>query len=176
MKQKRKILKRLFRAESLVHSKFSKTNLVIFGVLFSLVGSYALYTSFAATPTTANLWVDTNGGSCTRQATAGAYIDAQACSTFDAAWDAATAGDTIVVKVGTYGHQCITGDKTSVTKIIGENGVVVQNDGIECYPVFGGDSALGLSAAYMWLENVTLDSQNNPSIGGSARIWNAHLP
>jgi aminoglycoside phosphotransferase (APT) family kinase protein len=41
-------------------------------------------------PGTANLWVDTNGGTCTREATAGAHIDPQGCATFDAAWDAAT--------------------------------------------------------------------------------------
>lgn len=69
----------------------------------------------------ANVWVDSNGGTCTRGPSA-AYVDAAACSTLDAAWDAASAGDTIRVKanVSTYGAQTITGSKLSETTIIGE--------------------------------------------------------
>ena len=40
----------------------------------------------------ANLWVDTNGGSCTRLASPGAYVDAQACVSADAAYGAASNG------------------------------------------------------------------------------------
>ena len=50
-----------------------------------------------APPTgTANLWIDLNGGSCTRQATAGAYVDAQACGSWNAAYQAASPGDTVL--------------------------------------------------------------------------------
>ena len=73
----------------------------------------------------ANLWVDLNGGTCTRAATAGAYVDAAACGTFDAAWDAATAGDVIRVKAGTYPAQTLSGAKSAATSIIGEAGVTV---------------------------------------------------
>ena len=39
----------------------------------------------------ANVWVDANGGSCVRRATAAAYVNAEACGTFDQAWGTATA-------------------------------------------------------------------------------------
>jgi hypothetical protein len=76
----------------------------------------------STTPTIANVWVDLDGGSCTRSATPAEYVDADACGSFDAAWDVASAGDTIVVKAGTYGPQSITGGKASETHIIGEPG------------------------------------------------------
>jgi hypothetical protein len=59
---------------------------------------------------TANIWVDSNGGTCVDQASLTAYVDADACATFDAANDVAQSGDTIRVKSGTtYGAQSITG-------------------------------------------------------------------
>ena len=63
------------------------------------------------------MWVDTSGGSCTRQSTAGSYVDGAACGSFDAAYDAAQPGDTIVIKGGNYGAQAITGEKGSTTPI-----------------------------------------------------------
>ncbi len=51
---------------------------------------------------TANVWVDTNGGSCVRQSTPGAYVDAQACGSFNAAYALASPGDTVLIKGGTY--------------------------------------------------------------------------
>ena len=48
----------------------------------------------------ANLWIDTNGGSCARSATAGAYVDASACSSMQAAVAACTPGDTIRMREG----------------------------------------------------------------------------
>lgn len=56
----------------------------------------------------ANLWIDTNGGTCTRQSTAGAYSDAAGCSTVDAAYTAAQAGDTVILKSGSYPMQSLT--------------------------------------------------------------------
>jgi hypothetical protein len=53
-------------------------------------------------PGVANLWVDTNGGTCTRQSPAGAYSDAGACSTPAAAITAAQVGDRINIKAGSY--------------------------------------------------------------------------
>jgi hypothetical protein len=62
---------------------------------------------------TANLWIDTNGGTCTRQGTPATYSDAAACSSMQAALAACTAGDTIRMKTGTYGAQTITATKTT---------------------------------------------------------------
>jgi hypothetical protein len=61
-----------------------------------------------ATPSNnANLWVDTTGGTCARQSSAGAYSDAGACSSLNVAWQAASNGDVIRVKGngGTYPTQ-----------------------------------------------------------------------
>lgn len=59
----------------------------------------------------ANLWVDTNGGTCTRQASPATYTDATACSSIDAAFDAASCGDTVLIKAGSYSSQTVTGTK-----------------------------------------------------------------
>jgi chitodextrinase len=56
---------------------------------------------------TANLWVDTNGGTCVRAATAGAYVDAQACGSLNAAYLVARPGDRVYVKGGSYPSQSI---------------------------------------------------------------------
>ena len=63
----------------------------------------------------ANLWVDTNGGSCARQASAGAYVDASACASFGAAYSAAQCGDTVGVRSGTYGTQNVSSGSKSCT-------------------------------------------------------------
>lgn len=63
---------------------------------------------------TANLWVDTNGGTCTRSATFAEYSDAKACSSFSTALAAASSGDKVLVRNGSYGAQsAITASKTS---------------------------------------------------------------
>lgn len=57
---------------------------------------------------TANIWVDTNGGTCTRQAAPAAYVDSAACSSFNAAYQAASLGDTVYVRSGSsYGAQSL---------------------------------------------------------------------
>lgn len=56
----------------------------------------------------ANLWVDANGGSCTRQATEGPYNDAAACASFAAAYTAALSGDTVGV-TGSLPNQFFAG-------------------------------------------------------------------
>lgn len=81
--------------------------------------------SFASAQT-ANLWVDSSGGSCTRQSTAGAYSDAAACAGMQAALSACVAGDTIRMKAGTYGAQTITAIKTSPgCTVIAETGTTI---------------------------------------------------
>ena len=125
-------------------------------VIATAVASVAVATTVVVTGgggggDVANLWVDTNGGTCTRQGTAGAYSDAGACSSFDAAWDAATAGDQIRVKAGTYGSQTITGDKASETTITGEDGVTT--------------GPLSLGANHTHITNVTADSGSGHDTG-----------
>ena len=56
---------------------------------------------------TANLWVDTSGGSCTRSASPATYADAAACASFNAAYQAAQPGDTVLIKGGSYGTQTV---------------------------------------------------------------------
>jgi chitodextrinase len=54
---------------------------------------------------TAQLWVDANGGSCTRSSSPAAYADAQACGSLNDAYLKAAAGDLILIKAGSYGSQ-----------------------------------------------------------------------
>lgn len=82
---------------------------------------------------TANLWVDTNGGTCTRNSSPAAYSDAAACSSLAAAHTAASAGDLVLVKGGTYGAQTLTADKGSPHVVFqeasGETVDIDQNTG-----------------------------------------------
>ena len=64
-------------------------------------------------PGGANLWVDTNGGSCARQASASAYSDSQACS-WSQAYQTAQTGDLILVRGGNYGDVKIGPNKASI--------------------------------------------------------------
>ena len=93
-------------------------------VLFAMLVAICMPT--VALAQTANLWIDTNGGSCTRQSTAGAYSDAAACASIQAAVSACVAGDTIRMKTGSYGAQTITAVKTSPgCKVIAETGTKI---------------------------------------------------
>jgi hypothetical protein len=125
----------------------------------------------------ANYWVDTSGGTCTRQPTAGEYVDTAACATPVAAWNAATAGDTIRVKDGSYTSvQNFTSDKASETTIIGESraGVILDPVGSEVSCSGGGDagdfSRLCFAGNNMTFENLTIDSNANDG-GTSAGRW-----
>jgi hypothetical protein len=61
----------------------------------------------------ANLWIDNDGGTCTRSGTPAAYVDAAACSSMQASVAACTAGDTVRMVAGSYGAQTITTNRTS---------------------------------------------------------------
>lgn len=76
----------------------SRTTRLI-GVTVALVLG-ACGSAFGAT--TANLWIDTDGGTCTRSGSTVAYSNAAACSPDDA-WQASSAGDLILFKGGSYG-------------------------------------------------------------------------
>lgn len=86
----------------------------------------ALAVNGPSTSSYANLWVDTNGGTCTRQATLQQYVDAAACASFSAAYAAASGGDIIRVKAGTYASQSAGGSKTPAPQIIAETGTVID--------------------------------------------------
>lgn len=58
---------------------------------------------------TANVWVDPNGGSCARSASVVGYSDSAACGSFLAAYAAAQSGDTVGV-TGSLGDQFFAGD------------------------------------------------------------------
>ncbi len=76
---------------------------------------------------TANLWVDLNGGSCTRSASLIAYNDATACSSMQAAQTAASGGDTVRIVNGTYGAQTLTSSqKTSAVNYFAETATQVK--------------------------------------------------
>jgi hypothetical protein len=77
---------------------FSKRNALLFTFLFAGLGTYIIVKSFAATPATANFWIDGNGGSCTRQSTPASYTDSTACPDFNTAYHAAQPGDLVLVK------------------------------------------------------------------------------
>ncbi|MEJ0073150.1 MAG: hypothetical protein WDN27_03685 [Candidatus Saccharibacteria bacterium] len=69
----------------------------------------------------ANLWIDTNGGSCTRQSTAAGYSDGQACASLQAAYNAASSGDVINIMDGVYPGEIVKGatDKSLTFQGIG---------------------------------------------------------
>lgn len=103
--------------------------IILPGIFLGLVGSMAIvYVSnqkpapaHALSRTTANIWVDTTGGTCTRQASLAIYSDAAACGSMQAAMTAAQAGDTVVIKCGTYSSQTISsGTKSSVVSFYAE--------------------------------------------------------
>lgn len=74
----------------------------------------------APRPGTANLWIDTDGGSCARRGTAGRYVDAGACASLQAAYKAARSGDTINITDGRYGSQGLAaGSKKLLFRAVG---------------------------------------------------------
>lgn len=60
-------------------------------------------------PGAANLYIDTNGGTCVRSSSPTTYNDASACDSFASAYSAAQSGDTILVKTGNYEKQFFAG-------------------------------------------------------------------
>lgn len=65
----------------------------------------------AAAGPTANLWIDADGGSCARREATSSYADAQACGSLQAAANAASAGDIVLIRDGRYPGQLLTGAK-----------------------------------------------------------------
>lgn len=75
-------------------------------------------------PGTANLYIDRNGGSCTRHSSPAAYVDLEACPDMTSAYAAASPGDRVKIKGGVYGSQAITG----VSKVTGPRVVFLPAD------------------------------------------------
>ena len=76
----------------------------------------------ARAETVANLWVDTNGGTCRRVSEQAPYVDGRACPSLGAAYAAARGGDTIYVRAGVYGDQAIA------ARSLGTNAVTLAKD------------------------------------------------
>ena len=125
----------------------------------------------------ANVFVATNGNdsgtNCRRispaTTTSPDTTGATLCKTFGAAWNKASAGDTIYVKAGTYPAQIVSGDKTAETRIVGENGTKVAGDAI-CKDGYGSDGAFCANAQNMTLENMTLDAGTNAGVSSGSQI------
>ena len=124
----------------------------------------------------ANIWVENGAGTCTggRSATPISFTSSASpdriCGSFDLAWDAMNAGDTARIRNGTYEQQFITGNKTAITRLIGESksGVRIEDTITEeCYPAFGAGTLLCPDANFVWIENITVDTneEDGPAPG-----------
>ena len=133
---------------------------------------------------TANLWVDTTGGSCVRQSAPGAYTDAQACS-WSAAYQAAQTGDVIFVKGGSYGDVTMGANKAGTSNVTyrtasGENVVVddFENGHIAGAAGVGNIALVGPVTARTFrsdkASNVTVDNWR-VDCGGCVNVQIFHL-
>jgi hypothetical protein len=132
-----------------------------FGVLVRqalLAAFVALCLPSVASAQTANLWIDTNGGTCTRQSAAGAYSDAAACASIQAAIAACAAGDTIRMKTGAYGAQTITATKTAPG----------------CTVIAEASTSIGaLSTGGAWYELQNITSTGSGTLSTPTLLWRA---
>jgi chitodextrinase len=86
----------------------------------------------APSPGTANLWIDSDGGTCVRSAVAAAYSNATACS-WNNAYQTARSGDLVLVKQGNYGVTTLGPTNSTLTApvtIQAESGAVVNVDSL----------------------------------------------
>lgn len=122
------------------------------------------------TTATANVWLQVGGGSCTRVTPAVTFSNAlvggdHICGTPVSGWTAASSGDVIRARDGTYsGNSIFTGNKTSETCIIGETqaGTVISASDHQ-------------TAAFLCLQNLTVNNgtTNFPFFVDAADIhWN----
>ena len=136
---------------------FKKPKTLAFMALILVGGIFAAFQSFSpaqGAPTTANFWVDANGGTCSQQLNSGgAYSDSGACVSIDMAWQRCSPGQTIVVKANanTYLSQrinSISGTQASPgCRVIGEDGVKI--------------AGLDVRAQYFSMENIIIDVGNS---------------
>jgi hypothetical protein len=128
--------------------------LVVAGVLIG-GGAYVVGDGGA----TANIWVDANGGTCTDGALR-AYVDAEACSSLDAANDTCDNGDTVLVKAGSYTSQSLSGSnsRTSICAVGEATGETVSFTTI----AFGTNGG-GITTDHLSLSNMT--------VNGEVQVW-----
>jgi hypothetical protein len=103
----------------------------------------------------ANLWVSTSGGSCVRQGTPGAEVAAHDCGSLNAAYHAASCGDTINIDAGHYPDQPLN-DKSALDNC-------AQNVVIE--------GAAGLSRSQVVIGNDNGNSIDAGDVGFGASNW-----
>lgn len=137
-------------------------------------------TAACPTITAANLWIDTSGGSCTRQASPSPYNDGAACASFAAAYAAASSGDLVGVRAGVYPPQLFAGgsggSQGSGTKTVtfrGEPGTILRRlhvsspnlnfDGLQVDA--GGARLDGTDGAVLEMGDADNSSFRNGSIG-----------
>ena len=87
---------------SFKNHRFSSTHLLTFALVFAAIGGYALLRSQATSGTTANIWVDTSGGLCSRNGTKAVYDSIVACGSLSSAFATAQTGDVVAIKTGEY--------------------------------------------------------------------------
>jgi hypothetical protein len=131
------------------------------GIEYGFVGDASAQVSASA----ANIWVDTNGGTCTRSATPSEYNDAAACGSFNAANAICQNGDVVIVKGGNYATQTLTGSNGRTTNC------TIQEAAGETVTIANGDLNIGSGAARIHTVGFTLTG-NRPS-GRLYIVWNA---
>lgn len=163
----------------LAKNKISVGIISVVTVVAAIAGIAFVMLSRAASPSDnmANIWVDTNGGSCSRNDTISSYVDAQACGSLSAAWSLAHSGDVIRMQPGSYGAQTLSGNKTSETKVIGSgpSSTILQSLGINGDYATVQDAAINTGPsthASGWstgASHVKLD--NVPVYGAFSSVW-----
>lgn len=121
----------------------------------------------------ANLWIDTDGGTCTPQAVPAAYNNAQACSSFQTAYSAASCGYTVGIAPGSYVNKTTvsSGSKTCTSStpvtITGSPGsACTDNTAVQT-------DAVAISVAYITIDcvdaNTTgINADNCSTISGAS--------
>ena len=145
---------------------FSKINFAVFGVVFAALGAYFIINSLAATPTTANLWIDNTGTgthNCQRVDSPETYSSAQsnnrACTSIQqaaAACNGAKADTIGMVYSANYGSQ------SSNTAINSPGCTVIAEASTTA-------SSLSLSGSRLEVQNLV--ATGNSSLSGSNNTW-----
>jgi len=81
------------------------------GVLYLRSSDEAVETARQTGPGFAHVWIDADGGRCSRSDEPAAYEDGGACESLAEAYDAASLGDTVRLAKGTYGGQAIAAEE-----------------------------------------------------------------
>jgi hypothetical protein len=141
--------------------KAAATGAVVFGLLGTSVGGGITILAPAADPGdgTANIWVDTTGGTCTDSASLVEYNDAAACATLDAANDIADNGDIVMVKGGVRAPESLSGSN-------GRTAVATFTEAVGEDVTLGPWVHLGTTQTFVIGSSYTLDLQAGESTDG----------